>query len=129
MYIGEYQPAENGDHAHQYAAAKCLKRGLCLEVCPNYVNGHTFFGAAFANDCYLVASRNAAEDGRVSSLYKTGCIQVALYVNTSLYAIALRFISLSSAEPIIRHAPAICIRLSCSFRRSDENSSADTGSI
>jgi len=69
MYIGEYQPAENGDHAHQYAAAKCLKCGLCLEVCPNYVNGHTFFGAAFANDCYLVATRNRAEGGRVRAVY------------------------------------------------------------
>ena len=69
MYIGEYQPAEDGDHAHQYAAAKCLKCGLCLEVCPNYVNGHTFFGVAFANDCYLVATRNRAEGGRVRAVY------------------------------------------------------------
>ena len=41
VYIGEYQPSPDGDHAHQYAAAKCLKCGLCLEVCPNYVNGKT----------------------------------------------------------------------------------------
>ena len=68
LYIGEYQPGD-GDHAHQYAAAQCLKCGLCLEVCPSYVNGQTFFGAAFANDCYLVASRNRSEGGRIQALY------------------------------------------------------------
>ncbi len=67
--IGEYQPSEDTDHAHQYAAAKCLKCGLCLEVCPNYVNGHTFFGAAFANDCYLAASRNRSKAKQIRELY------------------------------------------------------------
>jgi succinate dehydrogenase / fumarate reductase iron-sulfur subunit len=67
--IGEYQPSADIDHAHQYAAGMCLKCGLCLEVCPNYVNGHTFFGAAFANDCYLVASRNRAADKRIRTAY------------------------------------------------------------
>ena len=67
--IGEYQPSADIDHAHQYAAGKCLKCGLCLEVCPNYVNGHTFFGAAFANDCYLVASRNRVADKRIRTAY------------------------------------------------------------
>ena len=67
--IGEYQPSADIDHAHQYAAGKCLKCGLCLEVCPNYVNGHTFFGAAFANDCDLVASRNRAADKRIRTAY------------------------------------------------------------
>ena len=69
IYIGEYQPAADNDHDHQYAAAKCLKCGLCLEICPNYVNGRTFYGAVFANDCYLAASRNRAEDGRIRALY------------------------------------------------------------
>ena len=69
MFIGTYQPAENGDHAHQYAVAKCLKCGLCLEVCPNYVNGQHFFGAAFANDCYLVASRNREKAKEISRVY------------------------------------------------------------
>ena len=55
-YIGEYTPPSPKEHAHQYAAAKCLKCGLCLEVCPNYGKGEHFYGAVFANDCYLVAS-------------------------------------------------------------------------
>lgn len=69
LYIGRYQPSAKGDHAHQYAAAKCLKCGLCLEVCPNYVDGQSFFGAAFANDCYLVASRNRARTKEILGLY------------------------------------------------------------
>ena len=69
IYIGEYQPSEDRDYAHQYTAAKCLKCGLCLEVCPNYVNGHTFFGAAFANDCYLAASRNRSKAKMIGKIY------------------------------------------------------------
>ncbi|MBQ3865925.1 MAG: 4Fe-4S dicluster domain-containing protein [Clostridia bacterium] len=67
--IGEYHPAPNEDHDHQYTAAKCLKCGLCLEVCPNYVNGKNFFGAAFANDCYLVAARNREKAGEIRAVY------------------------------------------------------------
>ena len=69
VFIGEYQPAEDDDHEHHYTAAKCLKCGLCLEVCPNYVNGRTFFGATFANDCYLVAARNRTKAKEISRAY------------------------------------------------------------
>ena len=69
VFIGEYQPSADGDHMHQYTAAKCLKCGLCLEVCPNYVNGRTFYGAAFANDCYLVASRNRTKAKNIGRVY------------------------------------------------------------
>lgn len=70
MYIGEYDPAAGGDHDLQYAAAKCLKCGLCLEVCPNYVNGKTFYGAAFANDCYLISSRSKGKRSEIRKVYK-----------------------------------------------------------
>ncbi len=69
VFIGEYQPSADDDHAHQYAASKCLKCGLCLEVCPNYVIGKTFFGAAFANDCYLAASRNKSKAEMIGTIY------------------------------------------------------------
>ena len=69
IYIGEYSPAPNEDHAHQYAAAKCMKCGLCLEVCPNYVNGNTFYGAAFANDCYLIYARNKDKAKDIKKAY------------------------------------------------------------
>lgn len=59
VFIGEYKPKDSEEHALQYNAAKCLKCGLCLEICPNYTSGKNFFGAVFANDCYLVQKRNA----------------------------------------------------------------------
>ena len=57
-YIKEYRPSPAKEYDHQYAAAKCLKCGLCLEVCPNYLRGERFYGALFANDCYLIATRS-----------------------------------------------------------------------
>ena len=69
MFIGEYSGSDEQEHDHQYSVSKCLKCGLCLEVCPNYVNGKTFFGAAFANDCYVVASRNSAKSDEIRKTY------------------------------------------------------------
>ena len=76
LFIGEYQRDDGNhpalrerEHMHQYAAAKCLKCGLCLEVCPNYVGGKTFFGAVFANDCYLVSARNKTKAKEMKKLY------------------------------------------------------------
>lgn len=69
VYIGEYRPSGDTDHSHQYIAAKCLKCGLCMEVCPNYTSGEHFFGAAFANDCYLVASRNKEKSKDIRKIY------------------------------------------------------------
>ena len=69
LYIEKWQPGSDNDHEHQYTAAKCLKCGLCLEVCPNYGNGETFYGAAYANDCYLVASRNREKAKEILKIY------------------------------------------------------------
>ena len=68
IYIEKYDPASE-DHEHQYLAAKCLKCGLCLEVCPNYSTGRKFYGAAFANDCYLVSSRNKDKSKEIQKEY------------------------------------------------------------
>ena len=77
IYIAEYKPGKDKDHSHQYLAAKCLKCGLCLEVCPNYSDGKMFHGALFANDCYLVASRNSDKKEETEKAYKkhfgSGC--------------------------------------------------------
>lgn len=76
MFIGEYNPSKkqnsvkkNRDFEHQYTTAKCLKCGLCLEVCPNYTTGESFYGALFANDCYMVSSRNKGKASAVKKQY------------------------------------------------------------
>ena len=69
VFIGEYRPDAEVDLAHEYAAAKCLKCGLCLEVCPNYGDGKHFLGAAFANDCYLVSARNREKSREIRKAY------------------------------------------------------------
>ena len=65
--------AENDAHQHkqQYSVAKCLKCGLCLEVCPNYRPGGDFFGAVLANEGYLVASQSPNKKSQVVKEYKT----------------------------------------------------------
>ena len=75
-YIEKYEPAPPASGAkgekellHHYTAAKCLKCGLCLEVCPNYVDGRSFFGAVFANDCYLVYARSSANSAAIREQY------------------------------------------------------------
>ena len=69
-YIEEYNDAKAEEYEHMYAAGKCLKCGLCLEVCPNYKDGSTFYGAAFANDCYLIASRSGSRKNDIRDSYK-----------------------------------------------------------
>ena len=69
-YIGEYNGAKAKEYEHMYAAGKCLKCGLCLEVCPNYHDGSTFYGAVFANDCYLIASRSVSREDAIRESYK-----------------------------------------------------------
>ncbi len=56
LYIGERDENDGGLYELQYTAAKCLKCGLCLEICPNYIKGDNFFGALFANDTFLTHS-------------------------------------------------------------------------
>ena len=68
-YIKEYKPSPPKEYEHQYAAAKCLKCGLCLEVCPNYMKGDRFYGALFANDCYLIATRSDVYNREIKKDY------------------------------------------------------------
>jgi succinate dehydrogenase / fumarate reductase iron-sulfur subunit len=74
----ENNAENNGKHYdQQYSVAKCLKCGLCLEVCPNYHPGSEFFGAVLANEGYLTASQSNEEKNSTVKEYRkhfgTGC--------------------------------------------------------
>ena len=70
-YIEGCSISSKQNHEHQYSVAKCLKCGLCLEVCPNYNVGGTFFGAVFANESYLITSQSAEKPVQIVKEYKT----------------------------------------------------------
>ncbi len=57
-------------HDHQYSIAKCLKCGLCLEVCPNYHPGGKFYGAILANESYLLASQSQEANPPIVKEYR-----------------------------------------------------------
>lgn len=56
LYLKNHFDVSKKDYEHRYSVSKCLKCGLCLEVCPNYQFGNDFFGGVFANDAYLIYS-------------------------------------------------------------------------
>ena len=70
MYIEDYAGADEKEYDNQYMVSKCLKCGLCLEVCPNYVKGENFFGALFANDAYLSYTQSENRKKKILSQYK-----------------------------------------------------------
>ena len=69
-YLENFAGNDKGQHNQQYSVAKCLKCGLCLEVCPNYRPGGDFFGAVLANESYLIASQTADKKASVIKEYK-----------------------------------------------------------
>ena len=81
-YLESVACSDQKQHEQQYSVAKCLKCGLCLEVCPNYYPGADFFGAVFANESYLLRSQSTGDDTQLINAYKqhfgVGCSK-ALY--------------------------------------------------
>lgn len=69
IYTGKYSGANEKEYEHCYSAAKCLKCGLCLEVCPNYSKGENFYGALFANDAFLTKSMSAERGTEIKKEY------------------------------------------------------------
>ena len=69
-YLENVAKSNKKKHAHQYSVAKCLKCGLCLEVCPNYHFGGEFFGAVLANESYWLTSQTADAEPQVINEYK-----------------------------------------------------------
>ena len=55
VYLEGLAKSDKHQHEQQYSVAKCLKCGLCLEICPNYKRVGSFFGAVLANESYLIA--------------------------------------------------------------------------
>ena len=70
-YLDSLAKNDVRQHKHNYSVAKCLKCGLCLEVCPNYHPGGDFFGAVLANESYLAASQSADKKPQVVKEYNT----------------------------------------------------------
>ena len=70
-YLEDLAVSDKRQHNQQYSVAKCLKCGLCLEVCPNYHPGGSFFGAVLANESYLTASQSADKKPQVVKEYNT----------------------------------------------------------
>lgn len=66
-YLESRAVSKKHDHKQQYSVAKCLKCGLCLEICPNYCPGEKFFGAVLANESYQIASQS---EGKTPALIK-----------------------------------------------------------
>lgn len=62
--------SDKKNYEQQYSVAKCIKCGLCLEVCPNYHPGADFYGAIFANESYLIASQSADKKPEIIKEYK-----------------------------------------------------------
>ena len=76
-FLGGNAVSDKGQHKQQYDVAKCLKCGLCLEVCPNYRPGGDFFGALLANESYLITSQSEGKNKEAIAEYKahfaSGC--------------------------------------------------------
>ena len=69
-YIQSLAESNKEQHEHQYSVSKCLKCGLCLEVCPNYSFGGKFYGAQFANESYLITSQSKDGQPQLVDEYK-----------------------------------------------------------
>lgn len=69
VYLGEYRAIRPKDYPQLYSTARCLKCGLCLEVCPNYHRGENFFGANFANESYLMSEQTADRAAELKKSY------------------------------------------------------------
>ena len=69
-YLDTLANSNKHEYNQQYSVAKCLKCGLCLEVCPNYHPGGDFFGAVLANESYLIDSQSSDKNLKIIKEYK-----------------------------------------------------------
>ena len=65
IWTEEKDPSDfSWDHALQYQAGRCLQCGCCLEVCPNFLAGDRFAGAAALVEAYRAIEQNEPTDHR-----------------------------------------------------------------
>ena len=69
LYINNRSEVLKENNPHRYSISKCLKCGLCLEVCPNYQFGKEFFGGVFANEAYLIYSAQTDDKKQIINSY------------------------------------------------------------
>lgn len=75
------QSSYGQDYDLQYKAGQCLQCGCCLEVCPNFLAGGSFGGAAAMAEAYRSIEQNDQDDHRTEMIaaYRThffsGCGQ------------------------------------------------------
>lgn len=70
IYVGVKDKPNSKEFEQQYTVSKCLKCGLCLEICPNYIGDGNFSGAAFANEAYLSHSLSKDRKKEIAKSYK-----------------------------------------------------------
>lgn len=70
LYLGERAEYDEKQFEQQYNVAKCLKCGLCLEVCPNYSGNNDFYGALFVNEAYLLYSTSKDRKKQLKTSYR-----------------------------------------------------------
>ena len=71
MYLGKKGTENEKEFANRYSVAKCIKCGLCLEVCPNYVGGEgRFYGAVLANEAYLLHTSSENRKKEIAKEYR-----------------------------------------------------------
>ena len=69
-YLDGLAKSDKKQYEQQYSVAKCLKCGLCLEICPNYHPRGDFYGPILANESYLTASQSSEKKPEVIKEYK-----------------------------------------------------------
>jgi len=76
---GEQAGPNKEELDNQYQVSKCLKCGLCLEICANYT-GKNFYGAIMANDSYLLHVTSADRKDEILKEYQAhfeiGCSMI-----------------------------------------------------
>lgn len=56
------------DYDLQYQAGQCLQCGCCLEICPNFLAGGDFAGAAAVAEVYKAVEQNEQDDHRAEMI-------------------------------------------------------------